>query len=143
MLTELLSRDALKPYANLPADGAAMKGQVDGHLTVATRFGDHVPHDETKIGVSATAANFGIDKLIGKEGLSDATLKLDVDKTGLHAKGDGRIYGAPATWISGSRRPAAAKPPSPWCSTTPHGLGPGSARVSGSRAAWPRRSRPR
>ncbi len=97
VLTELLSRDALKPYANLPADGAAMKGQIDGRLTVATRFGDHVPQDETKIGVSATAANFGIDKLIGKEGLSDATLKLDVDKTGLHAKGDGRIYGAPAT----------------------------------------------
>ena len=97
VLTELLSRDALKPYANLPPDGAAMKGQIDGHLTVATRFGDHVPPDETKIGVSATAANFGLDKLIGKEGLSDATLKLDVDKTGLHAKGDGRIYGAPAT----------------------------------------------
>ena len=97
VLTELLSRDALKPYANLPADGAAMKGQIDGHLTVATRFGDHVPPEETKIGVSATAAGFGIEKLIGKEGLSDATLKLDVDKTGLHAKGDGRIYGAPAT----------------------------------------------
>ena len=97
VLTELLSRDALKPYANLPADGAAMKGQVDGHLTVATRFGDHVPPDETKIGVSAAATGFGIDKLIGKEGLSDATLKFDVDKTGLHAKGDGRIYGAPAT----------------------------------------------
>ena len=97
VLTELLSRDALKPYANLPADGAAMKGQVDGHLTVATRFGDHVPPDETKIGVTAAASNFGIDKLIGKEGLSDATLRLDVDKTGLHAKGDGRIYGAPAT----------------------------------------------
>ena len=97
VLTELLSRDALKPYANLPADGSAMKGQIDGHLTVATRFGDHVPPDETKITVSAAATNFGIEKLIGKEGLSDATLKLDVDKTGLHAKGDGRIYGAPAT----------------------------------------------
>ena len=87
VLTELLSRDALKPYANLPADGSAMKGQIDGHLTVATRFGDHVPPDETKITVSAAATNFGIEKLIGKEGLSDATLKLDVDKTGLHAKG--------------------------------------------------------
>ena len=97
VLTELLSRDALKPYANLPADGSGMKGQIDGHLTVSTRFGDHVPPDETKIGVSAAATSFGIEKLIGKEGLSDATLKLDVDKSGLHAKGDGRIYGAPAT----------------------------------------------
>ena len=97
VLTDLLARDALKPYANLPADGAAMRGQIDGHLTVATRFGDHVPPEETKIGVSAAATNFAIDKLIGKEGLSDATLKLDVDRTGLHAKGDGRIYGAPAT----------------------------------------------
>jgi len=96
-VADLLSRDALKRYAGPSLDLAAVRGQVDGHLSVRFKLGKDVPPDDAKIGVTATATSFGFDKLIGKEGLSDATIKLDVDPSGLHAKGEGRIYGSPAT----------------------------------------------
>ena len=97
-LAELLSRDALKSYADMPIDAAAVHGQVDGHLTVGFLMGKDVPPGSAVVTVGATATGFALDKLIGKEGLSDATIRLDVDpKAGLHAKGEGRIYGAPTT----------------------------------------------
>ncbi|MGI3902310.1 MAG: AsmA-like C-terminal region-containing protein [Janthinobacterium lividum] len=95
VMAELLSRDALKSYADLPMDAGAMHGQVDGRLTVGFLMGDNVPPNSATVSVNATASNFGLDKLVGKEGLSDATIKLDVDpKNGTHAKGEGRLYGA-------------------------------------------------
>ena len=97
-VAELLSRDALKTYADLPMDAAALHGQVDGHLSVGILMGKDVPPNSATVSVAATATNFGLDKLVGKEGLTDATIKLDVDpKAGLKARGEGRIYGAPAT----------------------------------------------
>jgi hypothetical protein len=96
-VADLLARDALKRYAGPPLDLAAVRGQIDGHLSIRLKLGKDVPPDEVKVGVTATATNFGFDKLIGKEGLSDATIKLDVDPSGMHAKGEGRIYGSSAT----------------------------------------------
>ena len=108
-VADLLSRDALKSYANLPidADSAAGPGRrpSDGRLLI----GDNVPPNSATVSVNATASNFGADKLIGKEGLTDATLKLDVDRRpGLHAKGEGRMYGA-ATSIEMHKPPAEAR----------------------------------
>ena len=94
---DILSRDALKPFANVPIDASAVKGQVDAHLGIALKLGEHVPADDVKVTATADVANFSADKLIGKEGLVDTTLQLVADKTGLHAKGEGRMYGAPAT----------------------------------------------
>ena len=97
-VAELLSRDALKAYADLPMDAAALHGQVDGRLAVGFLMGKDVPPNSATVSVAATATNFGLDRLVGKEGLTDATIKLDVDpKAGLKARGEGRIYGAPAT----------------------------------------------
>ena len=97
-VAELLSRDALKAYADLPMDAAALHGQVDGRLAVGFLMGKDVPPNSASVSVAATATNFALDKLVGKEGLTDATIKLDVDpKAGLKARGEGRIYGAPAT----------------------------------------------
>ena len=107
-VADLLSRDALKPYANLPIDASAVKGQVDAHLGIALKLGDHVPPDDTKVTANATASNFTAEKLIGKEGLVDATLQLAADKNGIHAKGDGRMFGAPAT-LELRKPPAAAR----------------------------------
>ncbi len=107
-VADLLSRDALKSYADLPMDAGALHGQVDGHLTVNFLMGDAVPPNSAVVAVNATATSFALDKLIGKEGLSDATIKLDVDpKTGTHAKGEGRIYGA-ATTIDLHKPPSGA-----------------------------------
>ena len=105
---DLLSRDALKPYADLPIDATTVQGQVDGRLTIALKLGDHVPAEETKVTATADGTNFVADKLIGKEGLTDATLQLVADRSGLHAKGEGRMFGAPATARPQASPPAAA-----------------------------------
>ena len=94
---DLLSRDALKPFANLPIDATAVKGQIDAHLNIALKLGDHVPADDAKVTATADVSNFTADKLIGKEGLVETTLQLVADKSGLRARGEGRMYGAPAS----------------------------------------------
>ncbi len=93
---DLLSREALKPFANVPIDGTAVKGQADAHLTVSTKIGDHVPPEETKVTATATVTGVSAEKLIGKEGLVDTTLSLTADQGGFRAKGEGRMFGAPA-----------------------------------------------
>ena len=97
VLADLLSRDALKPYASLPLESGTLKGQFDGHLALGLKIGDDVPPGQVSVAADATATNLSIEKLVGKQGLTDATIKLDLDKGALHAKGDGRILGAPAS----------------------------------------------
>ena len=96
-VAELLSRDALRPFADLPIDDSTVSGQLDGRLTINLKLGDHVPQDETKIAVAATARDFSAAKVIGKEPLTDATLTINADRAGLRAKGEGRLFGGPAT----------------------------------------------
>ena len=74
-----------------------MAGDIDGRLTVGLLLGNRVPSDSVKVGVAATVRNFSADKLIGKEPLQDATLTIVADRSGLRAKGDGRMFGAPTT----------------------------------------------
>lgn len=95
-LADLLSRPALKAYADLPIDSTAVSGSIDGHLVINLKLGPHVPQEETKIAVVATAKDFAATKVIGKESLTDATLEFTADRSGLHAKGEGRMFGAPA-----------------------------------------------
>ena len=97
VLAELLARDALKGYVELPGDPGTVKGQIDGVLTVGLNLGGKTKPEELKLGVNAKMANLSIDKLVGKQGLSNGTIALVLDKTGLTAKGDAQIYGAPAT----------------------------------------------
>lgn len=94
---DILSRDALKPFANVPIDASAVKGQLEAELQLNLKLGEHVPPDETKVAVSAKATNVAVDKLIGKEGLVDTTIRLKADKNGILAKGEGRMFGGPAT----------------------------------------------
>ena len=97
-VADLLSRDALKPYADLPNEAASLRGQIDGRLTVDFLIGKNVPPGSATIAVDANATNVAVDRLVGKEGLSDASLRLNVDpKTGLHAGGTGTLFGTPTT----------------------------------------------
>ena len=96
VLADLLSRDALKPYAGLALDPATVKGQFDAQLRLGLKIGKDVPPGDATVSVSATTTNLAIDKLVGKTGLTDAAMKIDLDKGALHARGDGRILGAPA-----------------------------------------------
>ncbi len=97
-VADLLARDALKPYADLPVDSGTLHGQLDGKLDVQFLIGKDVPPNSAVVSASATATGFAFDKLVGKEGLGDATVRLDLDpKAGLRAKGEGRLYGAATT----------------------------------------------
>ncbi len=95
---DLLSRDSLKPYANLPIDATTMKGQIDGKLTIGMKLGPGGgrPEDTTFKGY-ATVTNFSAEKIVGNAKLENATLNVIVDAAGLRANGQGRIFSAPAT----------------------------------------------
>jgi Protein of unknown function/AsmA-like C-terminal region len=95
---DLLSRDSLKPYANLPIDATTMKGQIEGKLTIGVKLGSGGGRPEdTTFRTNATASNFSADKIVGNERLENATLNVVVDAVGLHASGQGRMFNGPAT----------------------------------------------
>lgn len=96
-ITDLLSRDALKPYAPMPLDPSTLKGQVDGRLDDALILGEDAGASN-KLRINATVTNFSADKLIGKEKLDNATMSLAVDPAGLKATGQGKLFGGPATF---------------------------------------------
>ncbi len=97
-VADLLAREALKPYADLPVDSGTLHGQLDGKLNVQFPIGKDVPPNSAVVSASATATGFAFDRLVGKEGLGDATMRLDLDpKAGFRAKGEGRLYGAATT----------------------------------------------
>jgi hypothetical protein len=94
---DLLARDALKPYANLPLDRSTLKGQVDGRLEIDLNLHENMSPDDTIVRINAAVANFSAENLLGKERLESATLAIVVDPAGIKATGQGRMFGAPAT----------------------------------------------
>jgi hypothetical protein len=95
---DLLSRDALKPYANMPIDSSTMKGQIDGKLTIGLKLGTNGGRPEdTTFKTNATVTNFSADRIVGKEKLENATLNVAVDAAGMRANGQGRMFNGPAT----------------------------------------------
>ena len=95
VLTELLSRDALKPYANLPPDLGTPRGNIDGTLSVGLKLGRGASPDDVKIGASARIDNLAVDNIVGKQDLTGGSLSLVLDKTGLRLKGDAKLFDAP------------------------------------------------
>jgi hypothetical protein len=92
---ELLARDPVKSFAPLPVEPGAIKGQVDGRLIVDFKLGKPAPSQDAQVRLTAALTNLTLDKLVGQEKLEAANLVLSVDRTGLRAKGDGRIFGVP------------------------------------------------
>jgi Protein of unknown function/AsmA-like C-terminal region len=96
-VAELLARDALKAFAPLPIEPAAVKGQIDGHLAVDFKVGKPAPSPDTQVRLNAALSNLSLDKLVGPERLEAASLTLSVDKNGMKAKGEGRMFGVPTS----------------------------------------------
>ncbi len=94
---DLLSREALKPFASLPLDQSTLKGQVDGKLEIDMSLGPNMGPNDISLKINAAVTNFSAENLIGKERLEDATLAVTVDPAGLRASGQGRMFGSPAT----------------------------------------------
>ena len=95
-VTDILNRDALKPYASIPLDPATLHGEVDGELGKSLLLGKGASSAQTPLSVDAHISHFVADRLIGKESLDDADLTIKVAQGALSAKGQGRVFGAPA-----------------------------------------------
>ncbi len=94
---ELLSHDALKPYASLLLDSSTLGGQAGGNLEIDMKLGPNTTSADTTLKVNATVTNFTAEKLIGNEKLDAATLTVTFDPSGHRASGQGTMFGAPAT----------------------------------------------
>lgn len=92
----LLNLKALKPFASLPVDPTSLKGQIEGTLGIGLKLGPVMLPKDTLLTVNATATNLTAEHLIGKAALEEATLNVVVDASGLTAKGQGQLFGAPA-----------------------------------------------
>lgn len=108
VLAELLARDALKSYADLPPEAAGAKGQIDGVLTVGLNLGPHARSDDVDIGANAKIDGLSVDKVMGKQGLTDGNVIFVLDKTGLRAKGDANVAGAQT--LIDIKKPAGTAP---------------------------------
>ncbi|MGA3303868.1 MAG: AsmA-like C-terminal domain-containing protein [Methylovirgula sp.] len=93
----LLKIDAMKPYASLPIDPSTLKGNITGKLGVGLKLGPVMKPKDTELTIDANATDLTADHLVGKESLENASLNVLVGASGLSAKGQGRIYNAPAT----------------------------------------------
>ena len=97
-VTDILSRDALKPYASIPLDPSTLHGQVDGQLTKALKLGPEGASPNDALSVDAKVSNFVAERLVGNESLENANLSIVVANGALKATGQGRIFGGPATF---------------------------------------------
>jgi Protein of unknown function/AsmA-like C-terminal region len=93
---ELLSHEALKPYASLSLDSSTLSGQAGGSLEIGMKLGRNTGPADTTLKINATVTNFTAERLIGNEKLDAATLTVNVDPSGLRASGQGTMFGAPA-----------------------------------------------
>ena len=96
-LADLFDREALKPYVQLPIDSTTVKGHVDGRLAIDLKLGPDTTPNDTSMRASATLTDFSVERLVGKEKLDAATLDLTAERGTLHAVGQGKMFGAPAT----------------------------------------------
>jgi len=112
-VADMLALPSISPYASLPVDAAALRGQVDGRMRVEFEMGAGARGDRTQLSVDALASNVAIEHFVGKERLENATLNVVSDRAGLRVTGAGRLYGAPATLElrrpHGDRGPAQAQ----------------------------------
>jgi hypothetical protein len=96
-VADLLALPAIAGKATIPVDPGVIKGQVEGKLRIDFEIGDNARDEMTTFAIDAVASNLVIEKLIGKERLDAATLRVIADRSGLRVTGAGRLYGAPAT----------------------------------------------
>ncbi len=94
---DLLSRDALKKYNNVPGEPAQYKGQLEGQVEIAFKIGKTATPDDVSVKTNLTASNVSVEKVVDTEKLDNANLTIVTTKTSLLVKGDGRMFNAPVS----------------------------------------------
>eukprot|EP01037_Dinobryon_pediforme_P011629 gene11629-11724_t len=92
---DILQRDALRRYNNIPGEPAQYKGQLDGTVDIAMKLGKTATPDDISVKTNLQATNLSIDKVLGAERLDAANLVIATSKAAMSVKGDGRMFGAP------------------------------------------------
>src|ERR1700730_7624959 len=64
---ELLSHDALKPYASLSLDSSTMRGQAGGSLEIDMKLGPNTGPADTTLKINATVTSFTAEATTGKQ----------------------------------------------------------------------------
>jgi hypothetical protein len=97
-IAKLLTYESLKPYARVPVDLSTMRGQVDGKLSLGMKLEQNARPEDNPLEIHATIGDFAADRIFGTAGLESATAVLDIAPNSLKAVGQGRIFGAPASF---------------------------------------------
>ena len=97
VVADILGREGMKPFGGMQIDASVIKGQIDAQLGLDLKLGKEAHPDDQVVRVNANIANLSIDHLIAKEKLDQGTMNVQVDRTGLRATGQGKLFGSPAT----------------------------------------------
>ncbi len=92
---ELLGKPAFRDHAETPAQVRGAKGEIDARVDVTMRLGSDRPGD-VQAKVQATATGVTLDQVLGEEKFENAKLTVTADAAGMVARGEGRVFGAPA-----------------------------------------------
>ncbi len=94
---DLLSREPLKKYNNVPGEPAQYKGQLEGQVEITFKIGKAATPDDVSVKTNLTASNVSIEKVVETEKLDNANLTIVTTKNSMAVKGDGRMFNAPVT----------------------------------------------
>ena len=92
-VSDILSREAFRPYFIAAFAKSTVHGDVDGTLSITLPIGDAATPQMTEFTTEATITNLSIDHLLGKEKFDGGTLALSADKNGMSAHGEGHFLG--------------------------------------------------
>jgi hypothetical protein len=92
-LADLLSREALKPFAGLPIDPASITGQFDGQLGLDMKLGKTATPKDAVVHASARLSSLQVDRFLGNEHFDLGDLTVTSDAGNLKIVGDGKLFG--------------------------------------------------
>jgi hypothetical protein len=95
-VADLITRDAMKPYAGLAVDPAKVKGQAQGQLTMTLALGDSAKPEDQKFRVEGSLAGLSVDGYIGNEKFEQGALDVFADAGTLKLTGQGLFDTIPA-----------------------------------------------
>ena len=94
---DILQRDALRRYNNIPGEPSQYKGQMDGTIDIDLKLGKTATPDDVSVKTNLVATNLSVEKVLANERLEASNLVIATTKTLMSVKGDGRMFGAPVS----------------------------------------------
>lgn len=96
-LGALLQTPLLQAAAGLDLDPAAIKGRADLKLALNLPLTDVPAIADLPLSISGTVGSLTVEKAFGKERLDNANLNVSYANGGVAIKGEGRLWGVPAS----------------------------------------------